>query len=65
MTKNPVILIDSEKLLFDYFFNELAHFQRKDIKTSKDLIEYYKENITIKEIDSNCSCCGGRDIIND
>ena len=58
-------LPDSEKLLFDYFLNELDHWQRKDIKTSKDLIEFYKDNITIREIEFNCSHCGGRDIIDD
>lgn len=60
------IIPDSEKLLFDYFLNELDHWKRKDIKTSVDLIEHYKNYITIKENEDNCSCCGGgRDIIDE
>jgi hypothetical protein len=59
-------LPDSEKLLFDYFLNELDFYSRKDIKTSKDLIEYYRENIIIKDGDDSCSCCGGeRNIVDD
>lgn len=54
-----------EKLLFDYFLSRLEHFGRQNIKTSKDLIEVY-ERYTVKDVDSNCSCCAGeRNIIND
>ena len=60
MTDKPA---DSEKLLFDYFLSELDFYNRQDIKTSKDLIEYYKENVTIRDGDEdNCSCCG-REIV--
>ena len=60
-------ITDSEKLLFDYFLNELDFYNRQDIKTSKELVEYYRENVTIKDGDDNdCSCCGGgREIIDD
>ena len=58
---------NNEKLLFDYFLNELDFYKRQDIKTSKELIEHYRENITIKDDNErDCSCCGGgRDIIDD
>lgn len=59
------IMTDSEKLLFDYFLNRIDHWQRQDIKTSKDLIEFYENNLTIRDSDANCSCCGERDIIDD
>ena len=59
-------LPDSEKLLFDYFLKQIDHWQRQEIKTSKDLIEFYENNLTITDSDANCSCCGGdRDIIDD
>lgn len=54
-------LLDSEKLLFDYFLKQIDHWQRQKIKTSKDLIEFYENNLTITDSDANCSCGGGID----
>ena len=51
-------LPDSEKLLFDYFLKQIDHWQRQEIKTSKDLIEFYENNLTITDSDANCSCGG-------
>lgn len=35
--------------LFDYFLNQIDHWQREKIKTEDDLIEHYEKNIIIRD----------------